>query len=561
LRLKILAAIAVASACAAQTEDASYQRGAALYRAGDCRGAVPLLDRAASATPRAAILVARCLIDNKQFEKAAEFLAAHRRDEEATVLMADALARAGRGADAVAALANMTGAALGDLYLRLDRVAEAQQIFDALLRDDAANPQARIGLGLVALKQKQYPLAIARLEKVRAEIPDDQHVLAALGSAYTSLNNCERAADPLRRALDLSPGDFVLAKQLASCESKSKHWSAVLGALRTGTIEESRDEDATRMVVEAYAASADLAGAEAYCRWAIIASPANLIAHVSLANLLYTAKRAREAYAEYAEAVKLKPDQPEIQERMGDISLDQKDPSEARARYEAAAKSSDTARMKLARLCFASDDMKCVTQAVSAVTSPALAVQAKTLRARVEYKQENWDQAGALAVDALKGDPDNTTLLRIAAGVALRAGRTGEAAGFLERARKLDPASRDFVYALAGVYAAGDAFKDRLPSAAAMLKAFLDAQPDAEGYLLLGSIDRKLGDAANAQLHFEQAYRAGTQADAASLFNYALACLELGKTAEMAAAREKLAAMDPAKAAALDVEIERRKRP
>lgn len=512
------------------------------------------------------MLVARCLIDNKQFDKAAEFLASHRRDEEATVLMAEALARAGRGGDAVAALANMTDAtaraALGDLYLRLDRAAEAQQIFDTLLHEDAANPLARTGLGLVELKQKRYQPAIDRLEKVRAEIPDDQRVLAAIGSAYASLNNCERAAEPLRRALDLSPSDFALAKQLASCESKTKHWSAVLAALRTKTMEEARDEDATRMVVEAYAASADLAGAEAYCRWAIIASPANLTAHLSLANLLYTAKRVREAYAEYAEAVKLKPDQPEIQERMGDISLEQKDPSDARARYEAAAKNSDTARLKLARLCFASDDLKCVTQAVSGVTSPALAVQAKTLRARVEYKQENWDQAGTLAGDALKGDPDNTTLLRIAAGVALREGKPAEAAGFLERARKLDPANKDFVYALAGVYAANDAFKDRLASGAAMLKAYLDTQPDAEGYLLLGGIDRKLGDTANAQLNFEQAYKSAAQAtDSASLFNLALACVELGKTAEMAASREKLAATDPAKAAALDAEIERRKKP
>jgi Flp pilus assembly protein TadD len=122
------------------------------------------------------------------------------------------------------------------------------------------------------------------------------------------------------------------------------------------------------MVVEAYSASADLAGAEAYCRWAIIATPTNLTAHMSLANLLFTAKRTREAYAEYAEVIKLKPDSPDIHERMGDISMDQKDPSDARAHYEAAvqsAKATDTARMKLARLCFSSDDMKCVTQAIA----------------------------------------------------------------------------------------------------------------------------------------------------------------------------------------------------
>ncbi len=102
--------------------------------------------------------------------------------------------------------------------------------------------------------------------------------------------------------------------------------------------------------------------------------------------------------------VKLKPDSPDIHERMGDISMEQKDPSDARAHYEAAvqsAKATDTARMKLARLCFASDDYKCVTQTVAGVKTPALLMQAKTLRARVEYKSENWEQAGLLANELL----------------------------------------------------------------------------------------------------------------------------------------------------------------
>jgi predicted Zn-dependent protease len=287
---------------------------------------------------------------------------------------------------------------------------------------------------------------------------------------------------------------------------------------------------------------------------------------------------------------------------MGDISMDQKDPSDARAHYESAvqsAKATDTARMKLARLCFSSDDTKCVTQAIAGVTTPALIVQAKVLRARVEYKSENWSEAGLLASELLASDPDNTTLLRISADVASRQNKPVEAADQYERALKLEPTNKDFVYRLAGLYSNYDELKDRLPRAVALLTDFLQkVQQDAEGYLLLGNVYRKMNDLENAKLNFktgfdkiqppipqrlswaynaygvllynenkfEEAYPYETQAvqlnptDEASQLNFALLCLELGKMDELNAARDKLVAMNSSQVAALDGEIERKKK-
>jgi len=607
--------IALAGACWAQNEESSFQRGAALYRSADCRAAVLLLERSAATNPRASLLLGRCYFEAQQWAKAAEAFAAYQKsapsDPEGVILTARAQARAGHG-DAAAAMLNdylkanpaeqSVRTALGDLYIRLGRGSDAMNEQQAVLRDQPGDPGARIGLGLVELHDEKWQAAIDQLEKVRPDVPEDSRVLAGIGTAHAALGNCEKAIDPLRLALDLTPDDYALAKKVASCDVKLKKWSAVLGALRTGTLEESRDEEATRMVVEAYSASADLAGAEAYCRWAIIATPGNLTAHLSLANLLFTGKRIREAYAEYAEVVKLKPDSLEIHERMGDISMEQKDPSDARQHYEAAARSAkatDTVRMKLARLCFASDDLKCVTQAVAGVTSPALLIQVKTLRARVEYKAENWDQAGVLANEALVGDPQNSTLLRIAADVAARQNKPADAADLYERALKLEPANKDFAYRLAGLYSNYDELKDRLPRAIALLTDFLQkVQQDAEGYLLLGNVYRKMNDLENAKLNFktgfdkiqppiparlswaynsygvllynenkfDEAYPYETQAvqlnptDEASQLNFALLCLELGKMDELNAARDKLVAMNSGQVAALDGEIERKKK-
>ncbi len=601
------------SACAAQSDD-SFQRAAALYRSGDCPAAIPLLDRTSATNPHAYLLIGRCYLDTRQWVKAAEAFTAYQKsspsDPEAVILLARAQERAGHG-DAAAGILNdflklhpneqSLRTALADLYMREGRGADALTEHQTVLRDQPGDPGSRIGVGLLLLHEEKWQAAADALEKIRPEVPEDSRVLSGIGTAYAALGNCERAIDPLRLALDLSPDDYPLAKKVASCDVKLKRWSAVLSALRTGTIEESRDEEATRMVVEAFSASADLAAAEAYCRWAIIATPTNLTAHLSLANLLFTAKRTREAYSEYAEAVKLKPDSPDIQERMGDISMDQKDPSDARAHYEAAVqspKATDTARMKLARLCFASDDYKCVTQTVAGVKSPTLLIQAKTLRARVEYKTENWDQAGLLANELLVSDPQNSTLLQIAADVAARQGKPVEAADLYERALKLEPTNKDFVYRLAGLYSNYDELKDRLPRAVALLSDYLQkVQQDAEGYLLLGNVYRKMNDLDNAKLNFktgfskvqppipprlswaynaygvllynenkfDEAYPYETQAvqlnpnDEASQLNFALLCLELGKMEELSAARDKLVAMNSPQVAALDQEIERKK--
>jgi tetratricopeptide (TPR) repeat protein len=606
--------ISLAGACVAQTEDSSFQRAAALYRSGDCRAAIPLLDRLAATNPRGSLLLGRCYLETQQWAKAAEAFAAYQKsapaDPEAAILSARAQERAGHG-DAAAAILNdflkihpneqSARTELADLYVHLGRGSDAMTEDQIVLKDQPGDPGARIGVGLLLLHEEKWQAAADALEKVRPDVPEDSRVLSGIGTAYAALGNCDRAIGPLRLALDLTPDDYPLAKKVASCDVKLKRWSAVLAALRTGTMEESRDEDATRMVVEAYSASADLAGAEAYCRWAIIATPTNLTAHLSLGNLLFTAKRSREAYAEYAEVVKLKPDSPDIRERMGDISMEQKDPSDARAQYEAAvqsAKATDTARMKLARLCFASDDYKCVTQTVAGVKTPALLIQAKTLRARVEYKSENWEQAGLLANELLVSDPQNSTLLQIAADVAARQNKPVEAADLYERALKLEPSNKDFVYRLAGLYSNYDELKDRLPRAIALLTDFLQkVQQDAEGYLLLGNVYRKMTDLENAKLNFktgfdkiqppipprlswaynaygvllynenkfEEAYPYETQAvqlnpnDEASQLNLALLCLELGKMDELNTARDKLVAMNSAQVPALDQEIERKK--
>src|ERR1700728_3459162 len=93
----------------AQTGDSSFQRAAAVYRSGDCRAAIPLLDRSAATNPHASLLLGRCYLETQQWAKAAEVFAAYQKsapaDPEAVILSARAQERAGH-ADAAAAILN-----------------------------------------------------------------------------------------------------------------------------------------------------------------------------------------------------------------------------------------------------------------------------------------------------------------------------------------------------------------------------------------------------------------------------------------------------------------------
>jgi hypothetical protein len=59
------------------------------------------------------------------------------------------------------------------------------------------------------------------------------------------------------------------------------------------------------------------------------------------------------------------------------------------------------------------------------------------------------------------------------------------------------------VYRLAGLYSSCDELKDRLPRAVALLTDFAEGQQDAEGYLLLSNVYRKMNDLENAKLNFK----------------------------------------------------------
>ena len=98
--------------------------------------------------------------------------------------------------------------ALGGSLYPAGRGADALTEHQAVLREHPDDPGARIGVGLLLLHEEKWQAAIDQLEKVRPDVPEDARVLAGIGTAYAAMGNCEKAIDPLRLALDLTPDDY-----------------------------------------------------------------------------------------------------------------------------------------------------------------------------------------------------------------------------------------------------------------------------------------------------------------------------------------------------------------
>jgi len=596
----------------AQSGDVAYQRGAALYRSGNCTAAISDLQTATSSIPRANLLLARCFFEAQQYGKAAEAIAAYRKsassDPQGAILLAHIQERDGHANSATALLEAYLQQnpdqlavrnALGDQYSRLGQGPLAMNHYHVVTGLQPNDPGARVGLGELALREQRFQEGIDEFEKAKTSIPNDYRVLSGLGNAYFELGNCERAIAPLWQALQLGPNNYVLAKTLATCLTRMGNWTDLLATLRTGTPEEAGDEEATAMVMKAFENTKDTRSAEAYLRRVLSSAPANIGAHTYLGDLLYDGNRLPDARAEYLEIVKLAPDSPRIHERLGDMAQSPDEAAEARRHYESAARSpkgADSSRMKLARLCFGMEDMMCTNAALTDIKSPALSRDVTLLRLQVEFRAQNWDRAGALANELLQVDRGNLTVLRIAGEVAARQNKALDATVLLEQALALDPSNKDLRYRLAGIYSNNNEL-NRVPRAVELLRDFLNKyQQDAEGFLLLGNAYRKSNDLSNAKVNFTQgfarvtppvpsrlswaynsygymllsemkydeAYVYLTQAvqlntvDELSLLNFALTCLELGRTEELNSTRIKLETMNSRYLPQLDQEIGRK---
>ena len=118
-----------------------------------------------------------------------------------------------------------------DLYLRLGRWCDAQQVYEKALAIDPDNAHAHIGVCRVALRRRKFSVAAHSALDALQRIYDYPLAHFLLGQALAGMKEYERAAEAFRAAISFNPNfpeahvrlAALLEKRLGEAESAREH--------------------------------------------------------------------------------------------------------------------------------------------------------------------------------------------------------------------------------------------------------------------------------------------------------------------------------------------------
>jgi tetratricopeptide (TPR) repeat protein len=183
-------------------------------------------------------------------------------------LKAQVLVTEKRYAEALAVLETITETQLvrpglllqtGDLYLRLGRRRDAQQVYEKALAIDPDNAHAYIGLCRMALRRRNFGMAVQSALDALQRVYHDPLAHFLLGRALVGMKKYERAAAAFRAAISFNPNfpeahvrlAWLLEKHLNDIESARAHRRLARSMRNGGTPHAARPPVAERVAARA----------------------------------------------------------------------------------------------------------------------------------------------------------------------------------------------------------------------------------------------------------------------------------------------------------------------
>lgn len=208
---------------------------------------------------------------------------------------------------------------LGNTFLELDRLPEAEESFRAGLAIEENNPAAHYGLGQIAASRRNYSEAVKHFEQTLAQLPGATRVHYSLAMAYRGLGNSEKAKAHLAKQGPVGVGvtdplvtglqDLIHGERLFLSRGKrafeAQQYADAVAEFRKAVAAKSDSVTARINLGAALTQTGDLKGAAEQFEEAIRIEPDKANAHYNLAVVMARQNKHDEAIAHLRTALKV----------------------------------------------------------------------------------------------------------------------------------------------------------------------------------------------------------------------------------------------------------------
>ena len=210
---------------------------------------------------------------------------------------------------------------LGNIFLELNRLAEASASFKEALEIDKNNPAAHYGLGQIALSSRNYSEAIQHFNATLAQVPSANRVHYSLAMAYRGLGDAEevKAHLALQGSVGVRVSDPLVDGLQELIESERVHLARGKLAFEAKRYAEAAEEFRKAVVARPNSVTArinlgatlsqlgDRTGAIEQFEQALSLEPGKVNAHYNIAILLAGENLHEKAIAHLQSALKIEP--------------------------------------------------------------------------------------------------------------------------------------------------------------------------------------------------------------------------------------------------------------
>jgi tetratricopeptide (TPR) repeat protein len=206
--------------------------------------------------------------------------------------------------------------ALLDAHIRLNHKRQASTILAALDQRLINQPDQRMQIAALLVKESAYELAAEEFERLRVANPDSDELNYDLALAYYRAGR-ETQASALLRTLLARNDDPELEDLLGDVEERAEKHAAAVNAFRRAVQLAPKNEEYRFDYAECLEAQWDLAGAAKVFKAGILDFPSSAKMWLGLGATYYLAGRYKEAAQTLLQSARVAPDAPEVYRLLG----------------------------------------------------------------------------------------------------------------------------------------------------------------------------------------------------------------------------------------------------